>query len=685
MPLPATHDLHHILERLFHLDGFRPGQMEVIERVLANENLLVVMPTGAGKSLCYQMPAALLPGCTLVVSPLIALMKDQRDGLPPVLARRATVLNSSVSGTETERRLRSIAEGETRLVFAAPERFRQLPFLYHLARAKLSLFVVDEAHCVDQWGDDFRPDYAALGQAIQMLGRPPVLALTATASPTTAARIEAALGVALEKRLYGVCRTNLRLEVVPCPTEESRTTRLVRFCQARRGERGLVYTASRLRAEKIAALLHRQGVEAAHYHAGMEPDYRAALHTRFQAGTLRVLVATVAFGLGIDIPDIRFLVHFDAPDSLEAYAQEAGRAGRDGLPARCVCFTVPVPEEAEHPALTIPQMQKVYAAVGQALEGRLDMPGLVMMDDLRRETEMEATPIRVALASLERAGMLRRHLDLPVSVSVRRGRSLPDEAAVPPQLPHLLTTFCPAGGGWNDAPTDSLAEELGIALPDIESFLLACQSEGWVQYRGSQRSMVWERTRLTAAEARSRRQGLESELRWYEEERARRRQAMQDFLLTTQCRHHFLANYFGQDTAATCAVCDNCRPIHEDWHGTNETAPPAESPGTVPTAVQTDAALNRLLLRCVASLPFPMGRSGVINLLRGEGERAQTTLRSPYHSLLKEMPATRILTTLDRLLEEGLLHIRQDGTYPILVLTPTGARAAREFPTDETP
>lgn len=323
------------LKNTFGLDDFRPGQQDVIESTLAGRNTLAIMPTGAGKSLCYQLPAVILPGMTVIISPLIALMKDQCDKLEE-LGLAASQVNSAQTRRENEAAVAGIAEERHEFTITTPERFVQPEFLDTLRGATIDLIVVDEAHCISQWGHDFRPAYLAIGRAIKELGPVPVLALTATAPAAVIDDIRALLDLPdLNVINTGAHRPNLHYEVIPVEREDEKTQHLLRIVSETEGA-GIVYTATVKHAEIIAELLNGAGIAAEKYHGRLPARERHATQERFMRGELRVIVATNAFGMGIDKSDIRFVVHYDMPGSIDAYYQEAGRAGRDGRDARCV-------------------------------------------------------------------------------------------------------------------------------------------------------------------------------------------------------------------------------------------------------------------------------------------------------------------------------------------------------------
>ncbi|BDG04522.1 hypothetical protein AMOR_35180 [Anaeromyxobacter oryzae] len=331
---PASGEARRLLREVFGHPAFRPGQGEIVSAVLSGRDCIGVMPTGAGKSLTYQIPARLLGGTTLVVSPLIALMKDQVDAMARV-GLRATYLNSTLSAEERRDRVRALRQGELELLYAAPEGL-EASVGSALEGIRLSLIAVDEAHCISHWGHDFRPAYRNLA-GLKARFRAPVLALTATATPEVTGDIASQLGMGDPLVVRGsFLRRNLRIHAAKKGEGLRTRDALLGFVRARRGQAGIVYALSRKSVEETAELLAENGVRAEAYHAGLEPDVRSRVQDAFQAGKIDVVVATVAFGMGIDKPDIRFVLHRDLPRSVEAYYQEIGRAGRDGNPSTCL-------------------------------------------------------------------------------------------------------------------------------------------------------------------------------------------------------------------------------------------------------------------------------------------------------------------------------------------------------------
>ncbi len=416
--------LHDALVRYFGFPAFRPGQEDALQHLLAGRDTLVVMPTGSGKSLIYQLAALLLPGTTLVFSPLVALMKDQVDSL----TRRnipATFINSTLDAAEQARRLNALTNSEYKIVLVAPERLRSGAFRNALARIKLSLVVVDEAHCLSQWGHDFRPDYLHIAAARREFGAPLTLALTATATVRVQDDILDLLGLArAEKLVKGFNRPNLFLKVVTAPDVKTKLERLRDLLSASDGA-GIIYTGTRRDAEEVAEFV-REVVQkdARYYHAGLEAHTRNALQDAFLAGDLPLIVATNAFGMGVDRPDVRFVLHYSVPGSLEAYYQEVGRAGRDGLPAQATLIYSPR-DTALH--VKFIENDSPTAHDLRAIHEFLEQHAATSSEAIERATGLPQVRTRVALEQLEQAGAVRREAEEGYGVMRVQAAFLSDE------------------------------------------------------------------------------------------------------------------------------------------------------------------------------------------------------------------------------------------------------------------
>lgn len=662
------------MQSLFGYDDFRPGQQPVVAAVLTGQDVLAVMPTGAGKSLCYQLPSFLLPGCTVVISPLVALMKDQLDSLPAALRAQAAVFNSTVERGTLDAQTEDLVAGRLKLVYVAPERLRQRPFLHALQRATISRFVVDEAHCISLWGHDFRPDYLFIPDVLEMLGGPPVLAMTATAPPRVQEELQTRLRRPLQVINTGVLRPNLYLEVQRVENKEEKLRRLIEICTEERGA-GIIYTGSRENAESVAKLVRREQINARHYHAGLDAAERAQVQDSFKRGHTRVITATVAFGMGVDKPDVRFIIHFNPSRSLEAYAQESGRAGRDGRPARCVLFWASSDKASlsrwmREDALTPEVLRAVYRAVRQDVRARFSRWPLDRLVSTAREMvdgrsdDVDDTTVRVALGALEQVGVLRRHCDLPEAAQIRLAGS---DAAMVSELSAVLDA---APGNRISRDIFQVADAIGCEPSDVEERLLTLEDEGALTYYGTGRGILIELLPHPPDLA-GRLRGL---LDGYEQAQRERVEEIDHYATRRACRTAAIARHFGVPHPGRCDHCDVCNgPVTEQPTASDR----SQSKRPQEAATPPDRAPEDIIIECIAELPFPMGRSGIAKVLKGSVGAAVQEDRSRHFGALAALPGSQIEREIDRLAEAGHLgrqaRVGRDGReYFVLNVTPIG-------------
>jgi ATP-dependent DNA helicase RecQ len=561
----ATDPVLAALRERFGIAAFRDGQEEVVRAVMAGRPALAVFPTGSGKSLCFQLPALLLDGLTVVVSPLIALMADQVGKLS-ALGLPAARIDSTLTDDEVEGVFAELAVGGVRLLYVSPERLAAVSFLRRLRHTPVALLAVDEAHCISEWGHNFRPDYLKLARMRRKLGARRVLALTATATPSVARDIRKAFGIARADHFHHPTqRPNLHLGVTACGGADKDAT-LVRLLRETDGP-VIVYATTRRTTEILCAMLQGAGVAARVYHAGCEAEERAAAQCAFLRGETRVMVATIAFGMGIDKPDIRAVIHYNLPKSLEGYCQEIGRAGRDGLPARCELLATLedtlLLENFIHGAT--PSDHGLRALLDRIL--RLAAPGrrfavsphsLAVAHDMREET------VATALAYLELAGTIERNGSFYDCLRVAAPRSLEPivSGRARAERKTIATLFAAASpderGGLLFHLSD-LADTTGIRRERIEGILTALAQAGEIRLTRSGIRVVYR----TAPKWDGRAEPVISDIARRFAERARqdyeRIGTVVDFARSKRCRVTALADYFGQRGVAPCGRCDRCR------------------------------------------------------------------------------------------------------------------------------
>jgi ATP-dependent DNA helicase RecQ len=558
--MPSPHDVSSTLERVFGFRVFRPGQTDAIDRLLAGRSVLAIFPTGGGKSLCYQLPALLLDGLTLVVSPLIALMKDQVEALQR-LGVAAARLDSSLTMSEAGKVFDDLRGGRLKLLYLSPERLASERFRMTLSRHKIALVAVDESHCISEWGHNFRPDYLKLAGLAKELKAGRVLALTATATPAVAADIARAFGVADGDTVKtGFHRPNLTLRFTPCTADDRPGLLVRRLTEAPPGAT-IVYVTLQRTAEQVASLLASHGQPAKAYHAGMKPEERSAVQDWFMAEPAAVVVATIAFGMGIDKADIRAVYHYNLPKSLENYAQEIGRAGRDGNPSRCELFACPGDRITLENFIygDTPTVESVAAVVGEMLKqpGEFDISAY----DLSGDHDIRPLVLETLFTYLELEGVITATQPF---FSTYKFQWLTSAESTyrkfdADRADFLRRVFAEARFGklWFTIDVTEAAQATGEPRERIVKALNYLEEQGDLLLQPSGSRQGYRRL-PGKPDARQLTAGLQRRFQDRERRDLERLQHVLDLAGHAGCRTRRLLTYFGDDLPADCGHCDWC-------------------------------------------------------------------------------------------------------------------------------
>lgn len=549
----------------YGFDKFRPGQEQAIDAILDGKDVLVVMPTGGGKSLIYQLPALVLDGVTIVISPLIALMKDQVDAMNRI-GIPATFINSSISPDEAKERLGLVKKEFYKLLYIAPERFYNDEFIAALAEVNVKLFAVDEAHCISQWGHDFRPSYMKLRRAVDLCGRPPIAALTATATPEVKEDIIKQLQM-LEpvKVITGFARPNLQFGVIKA-NEAQKLQIIVDTVNSFPDKCGIIYSGTRNKAEEITNQLLSNGVDAVFYHAGMDPESRSWTQSNFIQGKTKVIVATNAFGLGIDKKDVRFVIHHDMPGTIEAYYQEAGRAGRDGQPSLCLMFFAPKDRflreffiKGDNP--TPEMVLDVYDILTNYGTDRVFTTYAELKESLSDDAPDMA--VGTCIKILENGGYISRSNEKTSAAFLRLLNNfqmtcdfVSKKAKKQVEILNKLNTRFPQElfAGWEF----DLEEVAGIIDVEREALVRSINSwkkAGLAEYTPPKRGTE---IRILKRENREDVKIDFSAMREKANRAYKKLDEMEDYVYTFGCRPQYIMQYFGDDQFKSCGKCDNC-------------------------------------------------------------------------------------------------------------------------------
>ncbi len=548
------------LEKYFNYKDFRDGQRKIIETILNGEDVFAVYPTGYGKSLCYQLPALMLPGLTVVVSPLISLMKDQVDTLRQQGIKQVSLINSMQSWEENRNEMSRIQNGDVKLIYVSPERLRSRKFLDLLNTSLISLFVIDEAHCISQWGHDFRPAYLSICNAIDSLFPKSIALFTATAPPDIRDDVLHVLKITKPKVLVGgIERSNLKLKVniIEGKDREEQKYELLKQYVSSFAGKGIIYAGRRRETEEIANFLQEQGCSADFYHAGRETAERKHIQEAFfddSTNGLNIVAATNAFGMGIDKPDIRFIIHWTVPGTLEEYCQEIGRAGRDKKPSECILFYMH--KDTELHEWFIRESAPDKSSLLRLLQELENINGageyrLIAMEELAWRIGFKDTKLQVGLSYLEKLGFIKRWNNLPSRVSVAF-RSQPgdtnfEQSKLYSQLRQQRVTnilsFC---------------QTLELSPKSVMEQLVELQNEGHLQYWGKDELMLIEIRQDSEffASISEEQMGLGD----YVKHRKSRIDKMVYYATSEGCRMKIIRDYFGEEVSENyrCNNCDRC-------------------------------------------------------------------------------------------------------------------------------
>lgn len=558
-----------VLKEYWGYDGFRPMQEEIITAALEGKDVLAIMPTGGGKSICFQVPGLMRDGITLVVTPLIALMKDQVQNLND-RGVRALAIHAGMSRHEVDLALNNAAYGDYKFLYLSPERLGTQLFRSYIDVLGVSFIVVDEAHCISQWGYDFRPDYLRIGELRERIDAP-VIAVTATATPSVAQDIMERLG--FKERLLlksGFERPNLSYIVRKV---EDKYSQILNICNGVPGT-GIVYARNRRKCEELSAFLRAQGVSASFYHAGLGGQARAERQAAWKSGAVRVMVCTNAFGMGIDKPDVRFVVHYDLPESPEAYFQEAGRAGRDGKRSFAVQLwnSVDVRRAKQIEDVSFPSLEYIED-VYQKLHAFFEIPydtGMgrqlkFKIEDFCKRFGLQRAPAFYALKYLERTEHLTysEEVDIPTKVRINVDRKSLYDVELADQgqanvLEALMRSYTGIFSFLQQIDEEYVARRAGQTVPQLRQSLYGLSLAHVISYVPTDHSdvVVLHHDRLRPGNVNL----MPSRYAMLRESFHARAEAMLEYVSeTSECRSRYLLRYFGQTETADCGTCDVCR------------------------------------------------------------------------------------------------------------------------------
>jgi len=693
--MPATDNLFNLLQTKFRLKDFRTGQLEVIRAILAGKDVLCIMPTGYGKSLCYQLSSLLLEGVTVVVSPLVALMKDQVDSLHGRGFSEATFINSSVSINEQRARLKALQTGKFKLVYISPERFRSRAFLLTLKAIRIGLFVVDESHCISQWGHDFRPDYLELKNAIAALGRPQVAAFTATATPEVRQDIKLQLDIpSAQEFIHSVARESLEFFVFPVTSDEEKLLWIQHLVKSIPGK-GIIYAGRRRDCEYISSFLNAVGIKAEYFHARRTESEKKSIQERFMDDdhpqSLDVIAATNAFGLGVDKANIRYVIHSAIPGTVEEYFQEAGRAGRDGLRAFCILLYSYDDRSLqewfiENSLVDQLELMKIYSTLKSF--PNISEYRIVAYSQLNWKLKLDETKIDVGISHLERLGLIKRFPDvdsqLNVTVLSEKYFSRIKDPAIHGGSKRIMNAILNQARNMMPLNLSDFCLSHHFDPLSVVEMLYDLEFAGIIQFRRGNRAMLIriEPGAPSLATMTPEEIGFEE----YRQHKYHKLDKLLHYAESDQCRVRYIREYFGEQVKEDCGRCDNCR-TRQGWQRTKQPThqfkPVAGAVAEGPDYFNEERITIAILLT-VRDVLGHAGKYTVADILKGS--KAKSVLRMAFNRLAtyNKFPYFRkeaLVETIKMLILNGYIQERRpaDFDYPVVQLTDRGKKLLADW------